>query len=200
MGRASNQHGIRTATGPGPHWLRDFFPGYFALVMATGIVAVAARLLHYQSVSWLLFVVALGAYVVLWILMLARIPFPRAIVADFVSHERGPTFLTIVAANGVLGARSMLPGADSLLPALFWFSLGLWSVLVYGFLSAVTVGIAKPDLEHGLNGLAALVVATESLAVLGSLLAQRSGSPRRWYSPRSPSICWARCCMCCSRR
>jgi len=28
-------------TGLGPSWLRDFFPGYFALVMATGIVAVA---------------------------------------------------------------------------------------------------------------------------------------------------------------
>jgi tellurite resistance protein TehA-like permease len=58
-------------TGRGPHWLRDFFPGYFALVMATGIVAVAARLLHYEVLSWSLFVIALCAYVLLWMLMLA---------------------------------------------------------------------------------------------------------------------------------
>jgi len=88
----------------GPLWLRDFFPGSFALVMATGIVAVAARLLRYQALSWSLLVIALGAYV-LWVLMLARVVrFPRAVVADFVSHERGPTFLTMVAANGVLGS------------------------------------------------------------------------------------------------
>ncbi len=164
----------------GPLWLRDFFPGSFAVVMATGIVAVAARLLRYQALSWSLLVIALGAYVVLWVLMLARVVrFPRAVVADFVSHERGPTFLTMVAANGVLGsAFDAFQALTGLLPMLFWFSLGLWSVLVYGFLSAVTVGITKPDLEHGLNGAwLLLVVATESLAVLGGLLAQRTGSP-----------------------
>ncbi len=61
-----------------------------------------------------------------------------------------------------------------LLPLLFWLSCGLWAVLVYGFLSTVTVGITKPDLEHGLHGSwLLLVVATESLSVLGSLVALR---------------------------
>jgi len=46
-------------------WLREFFPGYFALVMATGIVAVAARLLHHGPVSCVLFWIALVAYAVL---------------------------------------------------------------------------------------------------------------------------------------
>jgi tellurite resistance protein TehA-like permease len=169
-----------SAAAAGPAWLRDFFPGYFALVMGTGVVAVAARLLHYSALSWPLFAIALAAYPILWIILLARIlRFPRDVVADFASHDRGPTFLTIVAANGVLGSEFAVFGTLTwLLPVLFWFSLVLWAVLVYGFLSMVTVRIAKPDLEHGLNGAwLLLVVATESLAVLSCLLARRTGAP-----------------------
>lgn len=169
-----------SAPDVGPAWLRDFFPGYFALVMGTGIVAVAAHLLRHEALSWPLFAIALAAYPVLWAILLARIiRFPDAVIADFASHERGPTFLTIVAANGVLGSQfSEFDTLTSLLPVLFWFSVGLWAVLVYGFLSIVTVRIAKPDLEHGLNGAwLLLVVATESLSVLSCLLALRTGAP-----------------------
>jgi tellurite resistance protein TehA-like permease len=168
--------GASTTSG----WLRDFFPGYFALVMGTGIIAVAARLLHYRALGWALFAIALVSYGVLWVILVARvIRFPRAVIADFASHERGPAFLTIVAANGVLG--SQLDSFDiltNILPVLFWFSLSLWCVLVYAFLSIVTIGITKPDLEHGLNGAwLLLVVATESLSVLSCLLAQHTGAP-----------------------
>jgi tellurite resistance protein TehA-like permease len=161
-------------------WLRDFFPGYFALVMGTGIVAVAARQLGYRLVAWPLFVIALLAYAVLGIILLARlVRFPRAVLADFASHERGPNFLTIVAATGVLGSQfDVFDTLTALLPMLFWFSLGLWCVLVYGFLTVVTVSSEKPDLEHGLNGAwLLLVVATESLAVQSGALALHSGAP-----------------------
>lgn len=161
-------------------WLRDHSPGYFALVMATGIVAVAARLLGHTAVAWSLFAISLAAYPLLWAILLARIViFPHAVLADFVSHERGPAFLTIVAANAVLvGEFATFNVLESLLPLLFWSGLVLWAVLVYGFLSAVTVSIAKPGLEHGLNGSwLLLVVATESIAVMGSFLALRSGEP-----------------------
>jgi tellurite resistance protein TehA-like permease len=81
-------------------WLKDFFPGYFALMMGTGIVAVAAHLLQYPILSWVLFVIALTAYPLLWAILLARIVcFPRAVIADFASHEPGPTFLAVVAAT-----------------------------------------------------------------------------------------------------
>jgi tellurite resistance protein TehA-like permease len=176
-------------TGRVPHlstpaaWLRSFFPGNFALVMSTGIVAVAARLLGYTLIAWPLFVIALSAYAVLWVLLLARvIGFPRGVCADLASHERGPAFLTIIAATGVLG--SQFDTFDTLtvfLPLLFWLGLSLWCVLVYGFLAAVTVTSSKPDLEHGLNGnWLLLVVATEALAVLSGLLAMRNGAPPAW--------------------
>ncbi len=166
--------------GAGPHWLRDFFPGNFAIVMGTGIVAVAAQLLDRPALAWPLFVVSLIAYPLLWAALLARIArFPFAVLADFTSHERGPSFLTIVAANGVLGSQFVVFNTLTfLLPALFWFSLALWVLLVYGFLAAVTVGDAKPDLAHGLNGAwLLLVVATEAIAVLACFLALRTGAP-----------------------
>jgi len=170
------------ASGPhsrelGGQWLRDFFPGYFALVMGTGIIAVAAQSLHYRSLGWGLFLIALASYGILWAITLLRlIRFPRVVIADFATHERGPTFLTIVAATGVLGSQFDAFGVlTGLLPLLLWFSLALWCVLVYGFLSTVTVGITKPDLEHGLNGAwLLLVVATESVSILASLLAQHA--------------------------
>jgi tellurite resistance protein TehA-like permease len=160
--------------------LRDFFPGYFALVMATGIIAVAANLLHYRVLGWALLVVTLASYSVLWVITCLRIiRFPHAIIHDFTSHERGPTFLTIVAANGVLGSTFDSFGImRDLLPGVFWFSVALWCVLVYGFLSAVTVGITKPDLEHGLSGgWLLLVVATESLSILSCLVVKQTGGP-----------------------
>lgn len=148
--------------------------------MGTGIVAVAARLMGRDIVAWPLFCISLAAYPVLWIIVLARlVRFPRAVLADFTSHERGPTFLTIVAANGVLGSQfAVFNTLTFLLPALLWFSFALWLVLVYGFLSVVTVSIAKPDLEHGLNGAwLLLVVATESIAVLAGFVALKFGAP-----------------------
>ena len=71
------------ATGP----VATLFPGYFALVMATGIIAVAAE---QQDVHWLavgLYAVACVAYVVLWVLHLLRIVrHPRRWFADATDH------------------------------------------------------------------------------------------------------------------
>jgi tellurite resistance protein TehA-like permease len=161
-------------------WLEWFFPGYFALVMATGIVSTAAHLLGHDRIGWALLAINLIAYPTLWIVTLARLAcFPMAMVADFTSHSRGPSFLTMVAATGVLGEQFAIYGIlPSALPWLFGLALGLWVILVYGFLSAVTVSAAKPDLEHGLHGAwLLLVVATESIAVLGSVLALQQGAP-----------------------
>jgi tellurite resistance protein TehA-like permease len=169
----------KLATSAGARWLEQFSPGYFALVMSTGIVAVAARMSGYPRLSWLLFVIASLAYPVLWIVLCARmLRYPRAVLADFASHERGPTFLTIVAASAVLGSEFAAFGVLTvLLPVLFWMSVALWCVLLYGFLATVTLGNAKPGLDRGLNGAWLLVVvATESLSVLSSLLALRGGA------------------------
>jgi tellurite resistance protein TehA-like permease len=170
----------RPAAVAGPAWLRDFFPGTFALVMATGIVSIAAHLLGYDAVVWPLLGINLAAYPVLWVILLARIArFPRTVLREFASHDGGPPFFTLVAATAVLGSQLADFGVlDGLVVPLLWLSVALWAVLTYGFLSAVTVSIAKPGLEHGLNGAwLLLVVATESIAVLGSYVAVHADQP-----------------------
>ena len=53
--------------------IRDLFPGYFALVMATGIVSLAANLLQMEAIAWTLFRINEVSYGVLWVLTLIRL-------------------------------------------------------------------------------------------------------------------------------
>ena len=67
------------------------FPGYFALVMATGIISIAAYLLEMRAIAWILLAVNLIAYPLLWLLLAIRLIwyFPR-LLADLTDHGRGP--------------------------------------------------------------------------------------------------------------
>ncbi len=158
-----------------PAWLADFFPGYFSLSMATGIIAIDSHVLHHDGIDWILFVVNVIAYPTLWCITAARVfRFPGFVLADFRTHELGPTFLTMVAATGLIGSQCATFGiAISLLPWILGLALMLWIGLMYGFLATTTLGSAKPDLEHGLNGSwFLLIVGTESVAILGSIVSR----------------------------
>ena len=159
----------------------DLFPGYFALVMATGIISIACFLLGMQTISLVLLIVAVVAYVVLGILLLLRLLFFFSRVkADINDHVRGPGFFTVVAGTCVLGS-ALLIVVQRYRPALLlWFvGIGLWVVIMYAFFTAVTVRENKPSIESGLNGAWLLaVVATQSISVLGTLLANGLGQYR----------------------
>src|SRR5215475_10280369 len=154
----------------------DLFPGYFALVMATGIISIACFLLEMRTIAVALLVIDVVAYVLLWVLLLWRLLFffPR-VKADINDHVRGPGFFTVVAGTCVLGSALMIV-VDRYGPAMWlWFAgISLWIVIMYTFLTAVTVRENKPSIEAGLNGGWLLaVVATQSISVLGTLLAAR---------------------------
>ena len=62
---------------------------------------------------------------------------------------------------------------------LWVFAVLLWIILIYTFFAAVTVVEPKPSIGVAINGSWLLVtVATESLAVLGTLVAQTLGPVR----------------------
>jgi tellurite resistance protein TehA-like permease len=160
--------------------LAGFYPGYFALVMATGILSIATHLLGYPSwLPWTLFVFNLAAYGVIWALNLARLARHSArVLADLTDHARGPGFFTSVAATSMLGVQFvLLAGNTALALALWWLGLLLWLGLIYTFVAAVTVRTAKPTLESGLNGAwLLLVVSTQSVSLLGTRLAAGLGA------------------------
>lgn len=164
-----------TDSGAGkPAGLAVFFPGYFALVMATGIVSLAAYRHGMPSLAQALFWLNIVAYLVLWILTAARVIRYRAwLVDDLTHHSRGATFLTKPAATCILGSQfAVLTPWMFIAECLWFFGFALWLVLSYTFLTVITVREPKPPLEAGINGAWLLViVATESVSILGSLVA-----------------------------
>ena len=154
--------------------IADLFPGYFALVMATGIISIACFLLEMKTISIVLLIINVIAYVVLWTLLLIRLAlfFPR-IKADINDHLRGPGFFTVVAGTCVLGSELVIVLGRYELAGILWFvGLLLWLIIMYAFLTAMTVRENKPSMESGLNGSWLLaVVSTQSISVQGTLLA-----------------------------
>lgn len=158
--------------------IEHLFPGYFALVMATGIVSVAARTVGIPWVPEVLLAINLVAYVVLVLMSLARaICYPRRILHDISDHSRGAGFFTLVAGTCVLGAQLTVVGDAAAAGRVLWYAgIALWGLVIYSFFTATTTREHKPPLETGLNGAWLIAtVATESVSVLGSLLAPDFG-------------------------
>jgi tellurite resistance protein TehA-like permease len=161
--------------------IETLFPGYFALVMATGIVSVAAHGFALTRIAWTLLAVNVAAYAVLWLLLLVRlVVYPRRVLDDLRDHGRGPGFFTVVAGTCVLGSQLLLiTGATAVARALWIAGIALWFVVMYGFFTAAIVREQKPSLEAGLSGAWLIaIVATQSVSVLGSLLAPGMGAAR----------------------
>jgi tellurite resistance protein TehA-like permease len=162
--------------------LADLPPASFALVMATGIVSIAARLQGWQTLPNVLFAFNVAAWIGLCVLTALRLARHRdRMLQDLRDHLRGPGFFTAVAGTAVLGSQFAIfevsLGAALVLAAA---AVALWFVLTYAIFAALTLKEDKPPLDKGINGGWLLaVVATQSLAVLAALLAGRLPQPWR---------------------
>lgn len=153
--------------------LADLHPAYFALVMATGIVAISCHLLDLDDLALALAAINLVAYPVLWVLFIARaVVFPGRVAADWRDHGRAPGYFTVVAATGVLGAQvALLYDAILVAQVLWWVCVVLWAACTYTIFTLLTVGEDKPSLAEGINGgWLVAVVATQAVSVLGLTL------------------------------
>lgn len=166
---------------PGPlraSALATLHPSYFAMVMATGIVSLAAGLLSLEPVAVALFWSNNLFYAALWMLSLARISrYPRLVLADLCDHGRSVGFFTTVAATCVLGTQWwIIRGAWGVAVAFWAAGIVLWAVLTYGVFAILTIKEKKPTLAEGINGgWLVAVVAGQSVAVLGADLAAGFG-------------------------
>lgn len=167
-------------TGNWGEGIRTLHPAYFAMIMATGIVSIAAKLLGMPAIAQALLIINIPAFVILWVVTLVRIVrFPREVFADLIDHQRGVGFFTAVAATSVLGSQIViLMGSTRIGFGLWVATLALWLGLIYAVFTAFTVKETKPSLEKGISGgWLVAVVATESVSTLGSLLAASSQRP-----------------------
>jgi tellurite resistance protein TehA-like permease len=161
-------------------WIRDeiasLYPGCFALVMTTGIISNGLFLGNHRGWSGLLFAVILLAYPCLILLTLLRLAlFPRALWADLVNPGLVFSFFTLIAATGVFAVALSLRGLGHIALALWLVAFAIWIVLIYfGFAVMIFRNPADgADIAHG--GWLNAIVATESLVILGAVVAGQAG-------------------------
>jgi tellurite resistance protein TehA-like permease len=156
--------------------VRDLPPNVFAIVMATGIVALALNAAGWPAGGRALFWVGVAAYAVIWALSAVRwTRYWPTVRADLASHARAPGFFTVVAGTGVLGSGSVVLYDATTAGLALWALTGmLWAGLSYTILPGLMEAENKPELEKGLSGVWLLiVVGTQSVCVLGCLVAPR---------------------------
>jgi tellurite resistance protein TehA-like permease len=158
------------SNGPG---VRGLPPDAFAVVMATGIVSLAAGGAGYRVVAGALFGLNVALYAVLLVLLQVRVLRRRAeLAADLRSHARAPGFFTLVAAPCVLGDQCVtLADAGTAGLALGIIGAVFWLLLSYAMLPGLMVGANKPRPEEGLSGSWLLaVVGTQAVSALSCRL------------------------------
>ena len=149
------------------------------MVMATGIVSIASHLLEYELIAKGLLGLNIAAYLALWTLSLWRLSqFPRRFFSDLTSHRFGVGFFTMVAASCVLGSQFLVIANHRGLAVGLWIvGIALWFVLTYSIFTSFAVKAIKPTLAEGIHGgWLVSVVATQSVSLLGALLAAGFGS------------------------
>lgn len=158
--------------------IRNLHPAYFALVMATGIVGIAAQLEGMPFLAEVLTWLNMLAYIILWLMTVARIAlYPRELFSDLIDHSRGVGFFTVVAGTAVLGSQLVVVYARYRAAFVLWFLAALlWALLTYTIFTAFTVKQQKPSFAQGINGAWLLgVVATEAVSQLATLLSPTAG-------------------------
>jgi tellurite resistance protein TehA-like permease len=152
--------------------VRQVDPGYFALVMATGILSIAASAGGAGTLSLVLLWIAVAGYVILVIAYGWRLAaWPREFLADAVEPTTAFAFFTFVAGSNVLGTRLAAAGYPVVTAALLAVSAAAWLALAYGVPLALVSRRADPPALVSANGTWFLwTVGTESIAVAAGSL------------------------------
>ncbi len=153
------------------------YPGCFALVMATGIISNALLFTGHRTVSDVLFAVNVVAYPWLLILTLLRlVRFWSAIWKDLTDPRLVFSFFTIVAGTDVFGVGIHQRGFTTVALLMWFFALAVWLVLIYFSFAVLTFlnTARRANVVHG--GWLIAIVGTESLVILGTLIAPAMGN------------------------
>ena len=150
----------------------DLDPGYFAAVMASGIVSVGAQLLHQHLLSEVVLVATEVAFVVLSAGYLTRAAAFRPQMAQSLRNPATAMgYFTLVAGTNVLAVRLLMAGHPLATLILGIAAAVLWLVLSYGLPWSIMFAARRPVLGD-INGTWLIwVVATQSVAIVAAGLA-----------------------------
>ncbi|HET9075656.1 MAG TPA: tellurite resistance/C4-dicarboxylate transporter family protein [Acidimicrobiales bacterium] len=165
-------------------------PGYFALVMATGIVSIGTDLLGYRVLSQVILGFTAAGFVVLTLAYAARLVLYRRFVRRSL---RDPTtamaYFTVVAGADVLATRLSMGGHSLVAFGLGVAAAALWLVLTYGLPWSIVASAHRPVLGE-INGTWLIwVVATQSLSIVAAAVAPTAPSAALRSSLPAVSVC-----------
>jgi len=171
---------VRPRSGAGAA-VSSLNPGYFALVMGTGIVSIGMNNHGQDVLSRLLLGLAAAGYLVLVVATGWRfVRFRSQLQADFTNPARAFGFFTFVAGSDVLGTRFALGGQRGLAIALLVIGWVSWVVLGYVVPWTAVLGQRARPVVAAANGSWFIwVVASQSVAVLSAALEPGSAGGRR---------------------
>jgi tellurite resistance protein TehA-like permease len=171
----TNSVGRRMPGKPLRDRIRMFPPVYFSMVMATGIVSIAAYLngipVFPISLLWLNAVL----YVVFWLFLIVRIASDsKRLFDELTDFKLGPGFFAVIAGTSVLARQLAIIHANlRIAEIMLLFAVPLWASFIYVVFTAFTVKENKPTLSEGIHGGWLLsVVATQAVSVLATLVAR----------------------------
>ena len=170
--------------------VRDLHPGYFAFVMATGIISTGTFLLGPSWLSTALLVAASAGLAVLGTALAARLVFFRAaIAADVMAPDRVFGFFTITAGLDVLGVRFSFGGHPLVTAVLSAVAAAVWLLLTYGVPASLMLDRTRDSVLGGVNGSWLLwIVATQSLSLVAAVLVPTWPSQSSLLAPVSAGL------------
>lgn len=154
------------------HAVEGLAPGYFALVMASGIISVGMSLEGFDALSLWLLIVCGSAFVVLLSLTAWRfVAYRQATNDDFNDPRRGFGFFTFVAGTNVLGVRLGIEGYYEATAVLLVLSGLAWLVLGYVVPWTAVLGREERPVVATANGTWFIwVVASQSVAIAAATI------------------------------
>jgi tellurite resistance protein TehA-like permease len=159
-------------------------PGYFALVMASGIISVGLQLEGFHLLSRALLVVSALAYAVLVGLTVWRFAsYSHAAIEDFMDPRRAFGYFTFVAGTNVLGVRLGLDGRYGWTAGLLVVAGTAWLALGYVVPWTAVLGRSERPVLETANGTWFIwAVASQSVAVAAATIEPQFAGARRWLA------------------
>lgn len=164
--------------------IKVLLPGYFAMVMATGIISIGCLLQDFFILArGLFFLNVLFLIALLSALVYRMIRYWSDVVMDFKSYQRGPGFFTLTAALCIMGNQVILfEGMSRLAAVLLVVAAVVWAIIIYGFFYNLTVTDDKKPLKEGINGTwLVIIVSIQALSVLISFVSDGLGNVSEIY-------------------
>ena len=149
-------------------WLKDMYPGYFTLTMATGIISLGMGLLDFPKLAMGMYAITMLSWAVLFVIYMGRIVrFPGAVWSDVINPRKTFNFFSFVAGTSVAGLLLHFHGHDSLALLCWAVAFVAWLALLYFSFGVLTLVHGERNLKIVDGGWLICIVGTQSLVLLG---------------------------------